>query len=277
MSPPPDLPRDPAEYRPRPMMGITFWAMIAFGILCVLAGAGVAYLAPRYLAPKPAPSAAPPPAPAAPAPGAALALPPPPTASPDEVARLNARIAALENQGARSSEAAQAALAAAVVVQAAQGSRPFGAELSALRAADPRLPELAALSHLAEVGAPSRAELAATFSDIASRAARKARKPGPGASFGAHAAYALTKIVVVRRIDDTAGDTPDARLARAGRQLNDGDVAGALKTLDGLPPAAREVLADWRAGAERRAEIDRQAAALRARAAADLSQERPAA
>ncbi|MBW8813575.1 MAG: hypothetical protein JF588_09135 [Caulobacterales bacterium] len=273
---PPDLPRDPAEYRRRPLMGVGFWAMIAFGILCVLAGAGVAYLAPRYLAPKPpaAPASAPPAAAAAPAPSAAMAAP---AASADEVARLNARIAALENQGARSSEAAQAALAAAVLAEAAQGSRPFGAELAAMRAAEPQLPELAALSHLAEVGAPSHAVLAQTFPDYAARAARKARKPQPGAGMGAHLAYALTKIVIVRRIDETAGASPDAVLARAGRALDDGQVAAALKALDTLPPAARDALLPWRAGAERRAEIDRQLAALRLRARQDLAQQGPAA
>jgi hypothetical protein len=276
MSPPPDLPRDPAEYRRRPLMGVGFWALIAFGILCVLAGAGVAYLAPRYLAARPpaARPAAPVPMAAPAAPAAALA---PPAATADEVARLNARIAALENQGARSSEAAQAALAAAALTQSAQGSRPFGAELAALRAADPQLPELAALSRLAEVGAPSRAALAESFPDYAARAARKARKPQPGAGVGAHIAYALTKVVVVRRVDETAGASPDAVLARAGRALDDGDVAGALKTLDALPPAARDALAPWRLGAERRAEVDRQVAALRLRAAQDLAQPGPAA
>jgi len=56
MTPPdPDLPREPAEHRPKPLMGWTFWAMLAFGAICVLAGVGVATLAPTLLAP-PAPA-----------------------------------------------------------------------------------------------------------------------------------------------------------------------------------------------------------------------------
>ena len=44
MSAPPDpdeitAPRDPAEYRPKPLMGVGFWALIALCVLCVLAGA----------------------------------------------------------------------------------------------------------------------------------------------------------------------------------------------------------------------------------------------
>ena len=32
MTPPePDLPKDPAAYRPKPLMGAGFWAMIVFG------------------------------------------------------------------------------------------------------------------------------------------------------------------------------------------------------------------------------------------------------
>ena len=47
-------------------------------------------------------------------------------------------------------------------------------------------------------------------------------------------------------------------------------IAVALRILDGLPPPARRALEPWRVGAERRAEIDRQVTALRARALQDL-------
>lgn len=65
----PDLPHDPAEHRPKPLMGWTFWAMLFFAMVCVLAGAAVAFLAPRLLTAPPAPKPAPAPAAAvAPAP-----------------------------------------------------------------------------------------------------------------------------------------------------------------------------------------------------------------
>jgi len=268
----PDLPKDPAEYRPKPLMGAGFWAMIAFGVLCVLAGVGVAVLGPRLLPQKPEAPAAPPAISAAPPPAVRLAPPPAaPAPAPDEVARLNARIAALENQGARSNEAAAAALAAAELVDASQGSRPFGRELAALRAAAPELPELAALARLAEAGAPSRTALAASFPAYAARAASRARKPGEGAGLSERIAYAATRVVSVRRVDETAGTSPDARLARAEAALAEGEVVIALKALDGLPPRAQKALAPWRLGAERRAEIDREVAALRQRAIRALS------
>jgi hypothetical protein len=267
----PDLPKDPAEYRPKPLMGLGFWALIAFGILCVLAGAGVAVFGPRLLPPKPVAPAAQPETPAA----LLAPVPPPPVAavglSADEVADLKARIATLETEGARTSEAAAAALAAAELVEASQGSRPFGRELAALRAGAPGLPELAALARLAEVGAPSRTALAASFPPYAARAASRARKPPDGAGLGERIAYATTKVVTVRRVGETAGKGPDALLARAEFALQEGEVLAALRALDGLPPQAREALAPWRAGAERRAEIDREVAALRKRAVRALA------
>jgi len=273
----PDLPKDPAAYRPKPLMGLGFWALIAFGVLCVLAGAGVALLGPKLLPGKlePTPAATEANATLTPSPATLPIVVASPTA--DEVARLNARIAMLENQGARTTEAAAAALAAAQLVDASQGSKPFGRELATLRAATPGLPELARLARLAETGAPSRTALAASFPPYAAKAARRARKPAGDADLGQRIAYVAAKVVTVRRVDETAGSTPDAILARAELALHEGQVAPALKALDSLPPKAREALAPWRLEAERRAEIDREVTALRARAVRALQAPRPAA
>jgi hypothetical protein len=273
----PELPKDPAEYRRRPMLGVGFWAIMAFGVLSVLAGAAVAYLGPSLLPPKPTP-----PAPAA-AVRAVQASPPvgplpAETAAAGEVAGLRARIAALESEGVRSSQAAAAALAAAALVEASQGSRPFAGELTTLRAAAPGgLPELAALTRLSETGAPSRAALAASFPEFAARAASRARKPQDGAPLGDRIVYAASKVVTVRRVEPAAGSSPDAVLARAELALQEGDVVQALQVLDALPPKARQAVAPWRDQAERRAEIDRQVRALRSRALRELGAvEKPA-
>lgn len=45
----PDRPTEPDEYRPRPLLGVGFWLTVAFGVISILAGAGVALLGPRYL------------------------------------------------------------------------------------------------------------------------------------------------------------------------------------------------------------------------------------
>jgi hypothetical protein len=261
------LPKDPAEYRRAPL-GLGLWSLMALCLLCVLAGAGVAAFLPRFL-PNPAP-AAPPAAAIAPAP--APAPPPAQTAASDaaEIRRLNARIAALETEGARTSEAAASALAAAALVEATQGSQPFARELSALRTTAPDLPELQALARVAAEGAPSRAALAAEFPAYAAQAASAARTPGPDAKLADRIIYGFSRVVSVRRTSDVRGASPDAALARAELALAEGDVAGALKALDELPPQAGDAVAPWRLRAERRAEIDRHAARLRARAVRDL-------
>ncbi|HEV2532466.1 hypothetical protein [Phenylobacterium sp.] len=286
MSPTPEAdiaaPKDPAEYRPRALLGVSFWVMIAFGLACVLAGVGIAVLAPRVWAQRPAARSLE--APAAPAeaprsnvtlPAAAetLAAPPPaiePAAAP-QVAQLSNRVAALEAQQGRTSRAAASALAAAALVEASQGSRPFPEEIAAVRAVSGASPELAQLSRLAQSGAPSRASLIASFPDYAARAASSARKPAEGGSLSDRIVYALSRVVMVRRISDVSGDGPDALIARAERALEDGDFDRAFTALDKLPPAARDTMSPWRVRAERRADIDRYAGALRARALADVA------
>jgi hypothetical protein len=253
-------------------MSATYWAMMALMLLCVLAGVAIALFVPKMLAPKP-PAAAPVAAgadhvaTAIPAPTAVAAVSPPTpvTASPD-VDRLSARVASLEQRQAGAAQAAAAALAAAAVVEASQGQGPFSDELATLRAMSPPSPELQALSTLAQAGAPSRTALAQSYPDYAAHAAVAARAPGKGAGLGDRIVYALARVVMLRRMSDAPGDGVDAVLARAERQVDDGDLDRALKTLDRLPPGARDAMAPWRLRAERRAEIDRDAGALRARA-----------
>jgi hypothetical protein len=260
------------------MLGVGFWAAIAFGVLCVLAGAALASFGPRLLAERLVPVAAP--APAAtlqqPSPTAALPAVPAPVASgePDgspAMADLNMRVAALEAQEARTAQAAGAALAAAAVVEASQGSGPFADQLGGLIAVAPASPELAALTRLAETGAPSRAAVAASFADYAARAASAARAPGEGAGFGDQINYAFSRVVSLRRVGLVPGNGVDAILARAERQVEDGDLDHALATLDRLPGRSRDAMAAWRERAARRAEIDRNAAAVRARALQSLA------
>ena len=273
--------QDPAAYRPRPLLGATFWAMLALMLLCVLAGVAVANFGPRLLGPKPVAGSAV--EAAKPADGPTVvatplaAAPPEPVIAPAsasaDVARLNARVTALELQQGHASQAAAAALAASAVVDAAQGTGPFADELASLRAISPPSPELQALARLAQAGAPSRTALAASFPEYAASAASAARAPGDKARLGDRLVYALSRVVTLRRVGDVPGDGVDALLARAERQVQDGDLDRALRTLDRLPPGPRDALAPWRNRAERRAEIDRDAEALRTRALQALANE----
>ena len=80
----------------------------------------------------------------------------------------------------------------------------------------------------------------------------------------------LGKVVIVRNVDPGAGGV-DGLLARAQLAASAGDLEAAARDVDALPPAARVALADWRAAAERRIEIDRLIEQLRARALVQLA------
>jgi hypothetical protein len=85
--------------------------------------------------------------------------------------------------------------------------------------------------------------------------------------------YELSRIISLRRVGELPGDGVDAVLALAERQLEDDNLDRAFHTLDRLPAGASEPAAGWRGRAERRAEIDRNAVALRARVLQALTNE----
>ena len=276
-----DAPRDPALYGRRRLLGPGFWALIAFGIVCVATGAALARFGPTWFSgAKPPPAAqqtvgssatsahAGPVQPLLGGPHAAVVSPP----ASENVARLEGRVVVLEAGQQRALDAAGAALAAATLADVADGARPFAEQLAGLERVLPPSPELRALARLARDGAPTRAGLADDFETVASRAAVAARDPGRNADFLARLRHALSSIVSIRQVGSTQGDTPDAILGRAQRSLNEGDIEGALAALQNLPAPAQTVLAPWRVAAERRVEIDRHIAAVRADALAGLVQ-----
>lgn len=263
-------------------MGPGVWVWLFACLLCALLGAGVAHFGPSLFPAKPKPaatgviSATPSPRPVVErlAPGAALPVETGETAvvaPAADVERLDGRIAALETTQQSVANAAAAALAVSTLAEAAGGSRPFAEELAGLQRVLPASPSLRALEPLARLGAPTRAGLAVQFGNLAGRAASASRNPGAEADLFARLRYALSSIVSIRHVGSTRGSTPDATLARAQVLLDEGDVEGAVAALDALPDPAREVLAPWFAAANRRIEIDRHVAAVRAEALAGLT------
>jgi hypothetical protein len=197
------------------------------------------------------------------------AITPEPTAP--DVSSLESRVRKLETSQSRTVDAAAAALASALLAEAAGASRPFDRELAAMERVMPLSPDAMALRRLAQTGAPTKTALAAGFDDAAARASVAARNPGERAGFIDRLSFALANIVTIRRVGSTKGNTPDAVLARAERQVDDGDIEGALITLNALAPRSADAIADWRLGAERRVTVDRRVAAIRATALANLA------
>lgn len=270
-------PTDPARYGRRRAFGVAFWAVLALVVVVFAVGFAGARLWPRLSGAAPAtpPTGVQPvltlpdmglSRPAAPPPSAPLASPEPSA----EITALQDRVAALEAGQTRTVNAAAAALAAASLAEATQGSGPFDAELAALERLMPLSAEVRALKPYAEGGAPSRAALAAEFDTAAEKASIAARDPGETGGFLARLRHALSSIVVIRQVGSTAGDAPDAVLARADAALAEGDVAGALTLLRGLPPKAAQAMTPWQSRALQRVAVDRQVAAIRSRAIGDL-------
>ena len=268
--------RDPAAYGRRPLLSRGFWAMIIFGAVCLLAAVAVVSIGPRLFgarrveAPPASPGAAPAAGSYAPIAPAALTPPPADAAQPAQVAVLADRVQRLESNQARSLDAAAAALAAASLSDAASRPRPFTNDLAAFERLLPGSADARALAPLAVQGAPTRAALAAELADIAARVSVAAKAPGKDAGVMAQIVYAVSRVVNVRRVD-AKGAGPDAALARAERLAADGDLEGAVASLDTLQTSARAALGDWRERAWRRIEIDRRVAGLRDQALADLT------
>ena len=246
----------------------SFWALIAFGLICLLAGIGVADLAPRLMAPpQKAVGLSAPPAPSAlraADPGPAPVTPPSPS-----LAQLSAKVETLEAQQSAVRQTAAAAVAAATLLDAAQSSHPFTHELASLKAVAPPSADLAALEKLAATGAPSRAALAMEFPIYAAQA--KSAAPRSGSKFWTAVSAVSSRFISLRRVDRTEGSSVDAVLARAEQKMNDGDVDQALRLVDSLPPASRAAMDPWRALALDRAELDRRVSAVRLQAVESLA------
>lgn len=273
---------DPAEITPphssdayQRRRGLGGWTVLALCAFSLVVGAAAALSAPAWWS-KRVPPAAPPatePHVTIDTPHALeLAQAPEPAAPVGNVFGLESRISALEDGQDRTTQAAAAALAAALLAEAASTSRPFDRELAAVEKVLPLSPDARALRSLAQGGAPTRAALAAEFDDAASAASLAARDPGEKGGFLDRIGYTLASIVTIRRVGSTVGDNPDAILARAERQVREGDIDGALAGLNTLPPSSLAAMSHWRLGAERRAAIDRRVAALRASALVNLAQ-----
>ena len=135
----------------------------------------------------------------------------------------------------------------------------------------PETRDLSQLRPLAERGAPTRAVLAAEFPEMARRASFAAKTPPDGSSLIARLNHALSVLFTVRQVNRLKGNDPDAVLARAERRVNDGDLEGAVRELDALPPKGQAAAKDWVDRARSRAEVERQISGIRIQALRSLA------
>lgn len=179
-----------------------------------------------------------------------------------EIAALRAEVIASRSEAASAGRAARGAFAVAAVAEAAQRSGPFIEAMRALSASFPQDRHVQALAGLANQGAPSRADLLASFAAMDARVDQKLRAQSAGHGLFGQMQAALSQQVSVKSVGPKGVVRTPLDSARA--LIANGDVAGAVGALDLLTgPAAQEAQA-WLDGARRRIEIDARLAAIRA-------------
>jgi uroporphyrinogen-III synthase len=158
--------------------------------------------------------------------------------------------------------------------QAVAGSAPFAESLAAATAlAGPR-PEikadLAKLAADAPNGIPSLAVLRERFARLAGAIANAEAAAAPG--WGDRLVGIVRSAFALRRVGASAGgDTAEATAATAEGALDAGDLAGAVKALDGLQGAAATTVKPWLDDAHRRLAAEAALAAATQRATARVA------
>jgi uroporphyrinogen-III synthase len=181
----------------------------------------------------------------------------------DDVARQREQTRALATAVERSSaggdqKALAAARASAVIGIAARLSAalesglPYStalALLTPLAQGDARLGEvIASLQATAASGVPSRQALATEFPAVAKMALADDLADD---SLGERVLGKIRGLISLRRVGaDVAGDSVEAKLARAEAALDAGDVAKAVELVKSLPPQTARAIASWLARAE---------------------------
>ncbi len=188
------------------------------------------------------------------------------------LATTRAQLAALAKQRGEMLSGGNGALLALALgrLRDAVGNRPFADQLTALQklmppptAASGLSEVLAALEKRAAAGVVSRPELSRRFAALAGPAVR-AGSGGKGGWLEA-TRRRLSGLVSLRRTGAQAGDSVEARVARAEAGMARGDLAAALAEVAALEGGAAEVLAPWRQAAADRLAVERALATLESR------------
>ncbi|MDS4012050.1 MAG: hypothetical protein RKK15_11705 [Defluviicoccus sp.] len=161
-----------------------------------------------------------------------------------------------------------AVLATNQLTIAVNRSGPFAAELKALQAVAPEStrPALETLAPYAATGVMTVETLRARFPAVA-RAVAATKATLSGDSWTERTLNRLTQLVSIRKTgpDAIAAGGTDGRLAEAEQVLAKGDLAAAIKALEGLDtPAAAEAAAPWVEAAKARLAVDEALVAVQA-------------
>lgn len=189
-----------------------------------------------------------------------------------EIGELGKRMTRVENSDLLTL-AHRAALATAVanLTRASQGSSPFKVEYDAVAGMYPGDKSVQEIGPIAARGIPTAGTLIATFgnaADDAMDAERMANAKTSSEKLWAN----FSSLISSRAIGEVAGNTTEARLARAQLRMKaGGDLRAAVTELQAIKGAARAPLSPWLADAAARVKLEATLGTLNTRAAAALA------
>jgi len=172
-----------------------------------------------------------------------------------EIAVLDERLGKLEaaipallsavDKDVSDTKAATLAIAFANLRAAVGEGRPYAPELATLAALSPGAGELGRLLDYEDSGIPTVPELTRAFK-AAKDAATAVPAPAAGGSILDRLVASAESLIKIRRVDAEAeGDAPDAVLARAEAQLEQGNLARSVKEVETLQGLQRAAFAIW--------------------------------
>lgn len=179
-----------------------------------------------------------------------------PAPSLSALSAFSQRLDRLEAAQARTTEAAELTHNAVRLERAAQGSAPFRNELNVVERGlnEPAL--LLPLRPLADRGVPSLLDLSQSFASAAARAHSAAQHRSQADDPLGWLGQWLGTLVTIRRTDLSEGADTTAVLNRAEARLKAGDLSGAVRELEALPPQALSVIRPWLDQARERIMVD---------------------
>jgi hypothetical protein len=163
--------------------------------------------------------------------------------------------------------ARRASLASSIanLTRAAQGSSPFKTEYDIVAGLLPGDARLQQIAPYATAGLPTVGTLISSFGSLAD-AAMDADNQSRGKTWWTRLWANFASLVSWRSTAEQDGSSTESRLARAGIRLKAGDLAAAVRELDGIHGNARKPLAAWLERASSRVRVEATLATLNSEA-----------
>ncbi|MDF2118101.1 mitofilin family membrane protein [Roseiarcaceae bacterium H3SJ34-1] len=183
---------------------------------------------------------------------------------------LKTTSARAETDAARANAAALA-VAAQALAQAIDRGAPLQPQIDSLTRLGVARDKTAALEPFAAKGAVSLHDLSRQFTALERRLLETDSKPAADTGLMDRLSQATQKLLRARPAGDSTGTTPPDLVARIQAALNGGNLPRAIAAWELLPPAAKDISADWVAAARQRQAADAAAQAILADALAGVS------